>query len=159
MPRGVYKKSAEHIEKIRLYTRGNKNGIGNKSKTGIPQTNTKALANLKNGVRFEKGKAPWNKGIKRPEMTGENHFAWKGGMYDKDRKLDMGRANYRAWRMAVLERDAYKCVWCGEINNLNVDHIKSYAKYPELRYAVDNGRVLCVECHKTTETYGNKKQV
>lgn len=37
--------------------------IGNKSKTGIPQTNPKSLANLKNGVRFQKGQIAWNKGV------------------------------------------------------------------------------------------------
>ncbi len=39
--------------------------IGNKSKTGIPQTNPKSLANLRNGVRFRKGNVPWNLGIKK----------------------------------------------------------------------------------------------
>lgn len=107
-------------------------------------------------TQFEKGQTPWNKGKKRPEITGEKHFAWKGGTYDRDRRLDMGRRNYRVWRMAVLERDNYTCVWCGNKTNLNVDHIKSYAHYPELRYAIDNGRVLCVECHKTTDNYGGR---
>jgi len=159
MPKSVYIRTEEHRNNLSKALKGNNNGLGNKSKTGISQTNEKALANLKNGVRFAKGFIPWNKGIKLPQMSGENHFAWKGGTYDKDRKLDMGRANYRAWRKAVLERDNSTCVWCGETDNLNIDHIKSYAKYPELRYAIDNGRTLCVPCHKTTDSYGNKQQI
>ena len=36
------------------------------------------------------------------------------------------------------------------------DHVKPWALYPELRYDLDNGRTLCVPCHKKTETYGYK---
>src|SRR3990167_9214048 len=58
---------------------------------------------------FKKGSVPWNKGIKRPQMSGENHPQWRGGTYDKDRKIDWGRKFSRDWRKAVLERDDYKC--------------------------------------------------
>lgn len=119
-------------------------------KIGHPQLNS-------GRTHFKKGHAPWNKGIKRPEMTGENHFAWKGGTYDKDRKLDMGRKNYREWRKSVFERDNYKCIWCGSTENLNADHILPYSLFPELRYEITNGRTLCEDCHKTTESYGNSK--
>ena len=103
-----------------------------------------------------KGRIPWNKGKKVLQITGKNHFAWKGGIYDKDRKIDMGRKNYREWRKAVFARDNCECVWCGSTENLNADHIKSYSLYPELKYEVSNGRVLCESCHKTTDTYGSK---
>ena len=62
--------------------------------------------------------------------------------------------NYYGWRKLILERDKGKCVICGSDKRLEVDHIKSFTRYPLLRYRVLNGRTLCRECHKNTETYG-----
>ena len=69
----------------------------------------------------------------------------------------------RLWRKSVFERDNYTCVWCGAKNGngkaiiLQADHIKPFADYPELRFAIDNGRTLCIDCHKKTNDYGWKK--
>jgi len=106
--------------------------------------------------KYNIGRTPWNKGKKFPEFSGKNHFAWKGGVYNKNRKIDMGRTKYRHWRIAVFERDKYTCIWCGTTKELTADHIKPYAFYPKLKYKLINGRTLCVDCHKKTETYGRK---
>lgn len=94
--------------------------------------------------------------------SGINNPNWKGGISQENKRI-RASAEYRLWREAVFERDDYTCVWCGSRcgNGKNVtlhaDHIKPFAYYPELRFAIDNGRTLCIECHKTTETYGNRK--
>ena len=64
---------------------------------------------------------------------------------------------YRLWREAVFLRDNHTCIWCGQRGGrLQADHIKPFSLYPELRFALDNGRTLCEACHKTTDSYGGK---
>jgi hypothetical protein len=105
-------------------------------------------------------KPPSMLGKKRPEhsirMSGENSPFWKGGTYDKNRKIDEGRKFYRDWRKQVFEKDKYQCLFCGNKNNLEADHILPYSRFPEKKYDLDNGRTLCHSCHKATETYGKK---
>ena len=63
---------------------------------------------------------------------------------------DSARAEkgYSKFRKKVLERDNYTCQLCGSKNNLEVHHIKPYAKYPRLRVSVNNGITYCNQCHK-----------
>lgn len=100
------------------------------------------------------GHIPWNKGLKGWN-SGEKNSQWKGGTTSKY-KLLRRTIEYKLWRKSVLERDSYTCIWCMSKEKLHVDHIKPFAYYPELRYAIDNGRTLCEPCHKTTDSYGAK---
>lgn len=87
------------------------------------------------------------------------HNLYKGGVSPIN-KIIRGSLEYKLWRESVFKRDNYTCVWCGKRGvELNADHIKPFAFYPELRFAIDNGRTLCVPCHKTTETYTNNKKI
>lgn len=91
----------------------------------------------------------------------ELHPNWKGGVSPIN-KIIRRSNEYKLWRTAVFERDNYTCVWCGLKSGLgkgavlHPDHIKPFAYYPELRFAIDNGRTLCIDCHRTTDTYGFK---
>lgn len=84
---------------------------------------------------------------------GSNHHNWKGGS-TKERVLAFRRLEYKNWRKAVLARDNNTCIKCGSIESLQVDHIKPWALYPKLRYVIDNGRTLCLDCHRQTDTWG-----
>lgn len=109
--------------------------------------------------RSERMKKMWQDGVRNIPVgrTGKDSTNWKGGITVITRGIR--RSNeYVIWRKAVMERDNKTCIWCGVTENLHVDHIKRFIDYPELRFAIDNGRVLCFDCHKTTDTYGKKKQ-
>lgn len=91
--------------------------------------------------------------------TGEKNNMWKGGVTPTNSKIRHS-TEYKVWRVSVFTRDAWTCVWCKKKGGtLNADHIKPFAYYTELRFAIHNGRTLCVDCHKTTATYGNKKLI
>jgi hypothetical protein len=82
------------------------------------------------------------------KSSGSKNWAWKGGITPLLMKLRRSQ-EYKLWRTAVFERDNYTCIWCGDDKggNLEADHIQEFAYYPELRFAIDNGRTLCKKCH------------
>jgi 5-methylcytosine-specific restriction endonuclease McrA len=140
MPRGVYD---HHNTTTPIYTdKRNKNV--SKSKKGI-----KLSEQHKEKVRTAN--------TNNPKRTGENHWNWKGGISPERKRLYFSQ-EYKLWRKTVFERDSFTCIWCGQVGGkLNADHIKPWSLYPELRFAIDNGRTLCECCHRATDTYGVHK--
>ncbi len=134
-------------------------------------------------TQFKKGQKPWMTGKKHSEATrkkmrlahigkkrpkeviekmrlriGRLSGNWKGGVTSINMRVRKS-LEYKLWREAVFKRDNCICIWCGQRGGkLNADHIKPFALFPELRFAIDNGRTLCEDCHRTTDTYGNKKR-
>lgn len=90
---------------------------------------------------------------------GKKSHLWEGGLTEINTAVRHS-IDYRLWREAVFQRDNYTCVWCNQRGGrLNADHIKPFSAYPELRFAIDNGRTMCVGCHRKTDTYGRPKSV
>ena len=89
--------------------------------------------------------------------TGKENHNWKGGVTLEAEKIRKS-IEYRIWREGVFARDNWTCQNCGKRGaiDLHADHIKMFAYHPELRLALDNGRTLCVPCHKKTKTYMSK---
>mgnify|MGYP001586935362 CR=1 FL=1 len=80
---------------------------------------------------------------------------WRGGCGRTERKIAMATREYREWRVSVFARDNHTCTFCHRRGGeLHADHIKPWALYPEIRYSEDNGRTLCVPCHRSTPTWG-----
>jgi 5-methylcytosine-specific restriction endonuclease McrA len=89
--------------------------------------------------------------------TGENHPNWKGGTSKGYKKGYRDNLAYKKWRKSVFERDDYTCQDCGITGvYITAHHIKSWAKYPDLRLEITNGKTLCEICHRKTDNYKGK---
>lgn len=99
----------------------------------------------------------------RGKHSGENNPFWRGGISEENHRIRQS-IEYRNWREAVFARDKYTCLncklrggWNVELKRrivLNADHIQPFSLYPQLRFDLTNGRTLCEECHRKTETWG-----
>lgn len=107
-------------------------------------------------------------------IRGKKHWAWKGGRRSL-RPIIQSCYKSRDWRKNIFERDNYTCVLCGARGGkLNVDHYPKAFAYilddyniqslddalncPEL-WDTNNGRTLCVDCHRKTDNYGSKARI
>ncbi|MDF1716189.1 MAG: HNH endonuclease signature motif containing protein [Antarcticimicrobium sp.] len=54
---------------------------------------------------------------------------------------------WKVLRMAILERDGFRCKSCGARGRLEIDHIKPVRTHPERSYDPLNLQALCPSCH------------
>ena len=121
----------------------------------IPEKAKKKMSDnkLDNPTRYWLGKeCPHFAGEKNPGYVDGN-----GGKRAREKGRVMRSKKYRRWKSMVFVRDNFTCQECGQVGGeLNAHHIKSYLKYPKLRYKLDNGITLCLKCHVLTDNYGKK---
>ena len=110
---------------------------------------------------FKKGTPSPYKGKTRPNMRGANHPQWKGGITPLLRAIRES-AQYDNWRRGVYEKHEYTCQECNQVGgDLAAHHIEAFGKLVEdngietldraiiceALWNIDNGLVLCKQCH------------
>ena len=107
-------------------------------------------------------------------MKGSNAPNWKGGITSIHEKL-RHCLEYKFWREAVFKRDNWTCIECENKRggNLEPHHIISFSSIlakirfqygvenfyenalkDKLLWDINNGKTLCIDCHKKTNNYG-----
>ncbi len=101
-------------------------------------------------------------------QKGQGAANWKGGLTPLGHSIRR-LPEYVAWRNAVFARDNHTCIHCGRRGGcvLHADHIHPFflilrgnrvgsiedAKACSALWDLSNGRTLCIDCHKQTDTY------
>ncbi len=120
-------------------------------KNGMPKSTRKKMsdAHKKLGTIPPSWKGKKRSLITRKKMSdarrGKKHYRW-----DPDRKKILSNQKQRSsienkkWRAQILKRDK-KCKFKNENCSgiLIAHHIKSWSKFPKLRYIISNGIILC----------------
>ena len=141
-----FKHTKETKVKIGKSTKGKKHNQSTKDKISYALKGRKVSSETRNKQSI----------IRKGKYIGELHPNWKGGLTPIHQKVRNSQ-EYADWRKSVFDRDSYTCQECKKTNvYLNADHIKPFSLYPELRLVLENGRTLCVGCHKKTDTYAGR---
>lgn len=101
-----------------------------------------------------------NKNLKEKivELQNENIELGKKRSYRKSDNPIKSK-EYKEFRKKILERDNYTCQKCGSKEKLQVHHIKSRKKYPELIMNEQNCITLCIVCHAMTDNYFSQEVI
>ncbi len=104
------------------------------------------------------GKKHKPESIEKMRISSKGQTAWNKGLGKAtEHQRHIKSIEHKEWREAIFKRDDYTCQMCRQRGGkLNADHIKPYSIYKDLRYELSNGRTLCEDCHRKTDTYGGR---
>lgn len=146
---------------------GSKNSVPAWNK-GLPMKEEQKikLSKVLSIVAKEKGFGKWMSGKKHTEETrikqsksnleriekGTHNFYIDGRT--PTRVSIRHSVDYKLWREAIFKRDNWTCKDCKQRGiYLEAHHIKPFAFFPELRFAIDNGVTLCTACHAKVDIF------
>ena len=151
MPKGIFYRSPKFIKKYcnPPSQKGEKRSKDFKKKV----SKTCKKAGVGKWMKGKKFSIEIRKKISK-EHKGNKHWNWQGGISKENERIRKS-LEFKLWREAIFERDNYTCWICGEKGGrLHSHHIFSFAEYPELRFAINNGITLCKKCHKIYTKFG-----
>jgi hypothetical protein len=169
MPTGIYKRTNKQIEILRKnssrfgFQKGHRSFLNEHDKKKIGKGLKLAYAEKRRTSYFAEHEA-WNKDKHIKMNDALEIWRAKGGKntgakcwnWIKDRKIlqlnKRPNPEYKLWVRKVKYRDHNKCQMRDEnCSGYNIaHHIKSWARYPDLRYKVYNGITLCQAHHPNT---------
>lgn len=143
----------------KITVRGPKLKHGNTQSCGCLKIE-KSKQNIKLGIKWTKSEI--GKKFLRERNSyrrGIKAYNWQGGKEEDNIRLRRSPEAMQ-WRLKVYERDGFQCQLCGEKQKrLNAHHKKPWSFFPELRYEIDNGLTVCVDCHRLLhKANGNPKR-
>jgi 5-methylcytosine-specific restriction endonuclease McrA len=71
----------------------------------------------------------------------------KRSKFRRNSEKVLNSKRWPALRLQAKRRDNFKCVQCGAVNGLQVDHIRPVHLCPEGAYSLSNLQTLCASCH------------
>jgi hypothetical protein len=170
MPKGVYKRRQEVLEKMktRKVTWGNKISQKLKGIKRSQETKDKLKGHLVSEISREKMRIKGKERMKNLENRmkgarfGKDSGNWKGGLSRITDKI-RGIFEYRQWRSDVFTKDNFICQECQSNNcyleahhiirlidivrKYNITTIEEAIQCSEL-WNINNGITLCQKCHK-----------
>lgn len=85
-------------------------------------------------------------------------YETENNQINSQNEIDRKSPNYTHWKNNVLNKGGNKCICCGETAKPEAHHIYSFNKYPDLRFDINNGIVLCHWCHNKYHTLYDKNE-
>jgi 5-methylcytosine-specific restriction endonuclease McrA len=167
--------AGEIIEKIKAANKGQRRSIEIRQKMSEAQKKCGNQPPSMKGVihpeafrercRQRRGEnAPWwgrhhsveTRRVLSEQRRGKLNSNWQGGITSLTEGL-RHTIEFRLWREAIFARDDYTCQGCGRRGGrIHPHHIKSFARYSELRFDITNGVTLCQNCHAKTDNFGGR---